>query len=176
MRDGANTPLWVSGACVGINSPFQPLHSFMVYNSLGHQGVDVGADNVTIGDVNSSTAGNYLYIDHTAATPKFMFYGARTAFGTTSYPTSTVEVAGTFGLSGQVTVGATSATALTDQQSVVFATGNNATVTLPAASTCKGRVIVIKQTILNISTVVNSAGGLIEGGASYTMCASSTAR
>lgn len=223
IRDGANVPIWASGAAVGINSPLQPLYSFMVYNNVGHQALQVGFDVTTIGDVDNNTGGNYLYIDHTAANAKFMFRGANTAFGTTATPTSTVfiqgstsanstyafkiqnsastvhfaarddgkigvgttallptstlDVSGSFALSSQVTLSTTSTThTVTGDQSVIFVGANTITVTLPAASTCKGRMIWVKQTIPFISTTVTSASGNVEGAAAYSIGSSGSRR
>lgn len=214
FRDGANVPLWISGSCVGINTPLQPLYAFLVYNNVGHLAFEVGNDQTVIGDINNNTTGNYLWIDHTAATSKFMFWGANTAFGSANNPTarvhitglsslsttyalkvenssnavsfavrddgktgigptaglpaSTLDVSGSFAISGQVSVASTSAIALTDQHSVVFA-GSGATVTLPAASSCKGRIIIVKQSTANTSVGITSAGGTIDGVGSYSL-------
>lgn len=214
FRDGANVPVWISGTNVGINTPFAPLNSLMVYNGVGDQGINLNNTSVTLGDVDNTAMGNYFYIDFETATPKFMFMNANTAFGhtnptsavhiqgpsaafttyslkiqnsagtlqfatrddgktgigaTATSPTSTLDVSGSFALSSQTTVSATSVIALTSDQTTVFVNGGGATVTLPAASSCKGRVIMIKQTIANISTTINTAGGLIEGAGAFTL-------
>lgn len=223
LKDGANSPLWASGACVGINSPAQPLYSFLVYNNLSHLAFEVGYDQTAIGDINNNSGGNYLWIDHTAANAKFMFLGANTAFGTTASPsstvfiqggstasttyalkiqnstntvhfavrddgktgigvtplapTSTLDVSGSFALSNQVTLSTISAThTVTADQSVIFVSANTITVTLPAASSCKGRMIWIKQTVAFINTSVTSLGGNVEGVGTYSISSSGSRR
>ena len=224
FTDGGNTPVWISGTNVGINTPSAPLYAFLVYNNVGHLTFEVGNDQTVVGDINNAAAGNYFWVDNTAATPKFMFYGASTAFGSTSYPsarvhitgytntaatyglkvdgstnvtslavrddgktgvgsnatapTSSLDVSGTFSISGQAfcSVASTSYT-LTADQSIAFVSANNIQVNLPNATTCKGRIIVVKQTTANILTTVFSMGGNIEGvGTSYAMTAAAGVR
>lgn len=223
FKDGANSPLWISGVSVGVNSPTAPLNAFTVHNNVSHLSVQVSGTAITLGDVNNVAMGNYLYIDHESAAAKFMFWGANTSFGMTVNPTarvhvqggsssattysmkvqngtggvqfatrddgqtgigttatspsSTLDVSGSFALSGQAVAATASTTiSVTADQSVVFVSANNVTVTLPAASSCKGRMIWVKQTNTFTTTTIATAGGNVEGSGTYSIGSSGSRR
>jgi len=86
---------------------------------------------------------------------------------TASAPTSTVDVSGSFAISNQLTVAATAIASLTGDQSVVFA-GSGATITLQPASSCKGRIVIVKGTTSGTTFAIQSSGGNIDGATGYT--------
>lgn len=87
----------------------------------------------------------------------------------TNAPTSTLDNDGSFSLPIR---GVSASTTLTENDyTVVKNTGANITVTLPAASSCKGRIYVVKKAA-NGTLTIDTNGGQIDGNASVSLISS----
>lgn len=84
-------------------------------------------------------------------------------------PTSTLQVGGSFSAAIRSVSGNTT---LTGDDFTIIKTGNgNATITLPAASGCTGRIYVIKRISATGTVTLASNGGSIDGGATLAVTA-----
>jgi hypothetical protein len=87
---------------------------------------------------------------------------------TATAPTSTLDISGSLSLSGQAVVSSVSTFTPTAFQTVIFVSVTGATINLPAANSCKGRIYYIKETAAFLNTTVQS-GSNIDGSTSYVM-------
>lgn len=85
----------------------------------------------------------------------------------TNTPTSSLSSNGTFSLPIRIFSSGTTTFGENDY-TIVKSTGGNLTVTLPAATTCKGRIYVFKK-VAGGTVTINSSGGTIDGAANQTI-------
>ncbi len=80
--NGFNALSVSSGGLTGINGSFDPAYKLVTYNLPGNPAIALD-NGIRIGDVSGGSFGNYFYTDF-ESTPRFIFMGAKTGFGTSA--------------------------------------------------------------------------------------------